>query len=200
MVDDVPPDANFCEYGSRGSVCPHRSCPSRPQTASCGLDPDLRLRTDTGIPSTAQSKEEAMKDSGGMHKKVQEMCDCYATNDPLKEMSTLKNDSDTDVAAIKWVALAALHGVNNNAKEISIQRGDDGRITVLAEYKITELPSPGQDAGLKIFEAFREMTHIDSEKGKTALALGIRDSSIELNVEIKMKNGKEKVSIGFPKK
>ncbi|MFO7712827.1 hypothetical protein [Desulfosarcina sp.] len=139
-----------------------------------------------------------MKDSSSMHKKVQEMCDCYATNDPLKEMSTLKNDSDTDAAALKWVALAALHGVNNNAKKISIHRGDDGNITVLAEYRTTELPSPGHEAGSRIFETIREMTHIDAEKGKTALALGIRDSSIELNVKIKMKNGAEKISIGFP--
>ena len=135
-----------------------------------------------------------------MHKKVQEMCDCYATNDPLKEMSKLKNESDTDTAAVKWLAMAALHGVNNNAKEISIHRGDDGKITVLAEYRTAELPSPGQGAGLKIFETFREMTHIDTEKGKTALALGIRDSSIELNVKIRMKDGAEKISIGFPKR
>jgi hypothetical protein len=141
-----------------------------------------------------------MKDPGSMHKKVQEMCDCYATNDPLKEMSTLKTDADAEAAAVKWLALAALHGVTNNAKEISIHRGDDGRITVLAEYRTTELPSPGNDAGLRIFETVREMTHIDADKGKTALALGIRDSSIELNVKIKKKEGGEKISIGFPKR
>lgn len=141
-----------------------------------------------------------MKDSSSIHKKVQELCDCYATNDPLKEMSALKNDTDIEVAAEKWVALAALHGVNNNAKEITIHRGDDGKVTVFAEYRTTELPSPGHAAGHKIFETFREMTHIDTEKGKTALALGIRDSSIELNVKIRRKNGTEKISIGFPKK
>ena len=140
-----------------------------------------------------------MKDSASMQRKVQEMCDCYTTNDPLKEMSTLKNDSDTESAAVKWVALAALHGVNNNAEEISIHRGDDGSIRVVAEYRDTELPSPGNDVGRQIFETFREMTHIDADKGKTDLALGIRDSSIDLKVKIKKKNGGEKISIGFPK-
>lgn len=140
-----------------------------------------------------------MKDSGSMHKKVQEMCDCYTTNDPLKEMSTLKNDSDTQDAAVKWIALAALHGVNNNAEEISIHRGVDGTIRVIAEYRATELPSPGNEVGQQVLETFREMTHIDADKGKTALALGIRDSSIDLNVKIKKKNGGEKVSIVFPK-
>ena len=140
-----------------------------------------------------------MKDSGSMHKNVQEMCDCYTTTDPLKEMSTLKNESDTDSAAVKRVALAALHGVNNTAKEISIRRGEDGTVSVLAEYRLTDLPSPGDDVAKKIFEAFREMTHIDADKGKTALALGIRDSSIDLNVKLKKKNNSEKITIGFPK-
>ncbi len=61
-----------------------------------------------------------MKDSSSMHKHVQEMCDCYATKDPLKEMSTLNAESDPKGAAIKWLALAALHGMNNNAEKISL--------------------------------------------------------------------------------
>jgi hypothetical protein len=56
-----------------------------------------------------------MKDTESVHKKVQEMCDCYATTDPLREMSILKNDADKEEAAVKWLALVALHGVNNNA-------------------------------------------------------------------------------------
>jgi hypothetical protein len=42
------------------------------------------------------------------------------------------------------------------------------------------------------------MTHIEDEKGKTALALGIRDSSIELYVKVKKKTGGEKITIVFP--
>ena len=139
-----------------------------------------------------------MKDSDNVHKKVQEMCDCYTTTDPLKEMSILKNDPDTESAAIKWVALAALHGVNSNAEKISISSGEDGKTTVMVEYRITELPSPGYDVGRKIFEAFRDITHIDADKGRTALALGIRDSSIDLNIKIKKKEGSNKITIAFP--
>jgi hypothetical protein len=36
------------------------------------------------------------------------------------------------------------------------------------------------------------MTHIDADKGKTLLALGIRDSSIDLEVKVKKKNGPKK--------
>jgi hypothetical protein len=37
-----------------------------------------------------------MKEKRNLHLKVQEMCDCYATGDPLKEMSIIKNDEDRD--------------------------------------------------------------------------------------------------------
>jgi hypothetical protein len=139
-----------------------------------------------------------MRDTESVHKRVQEMCDCYATTDPLKEMSILKNDSNKDEAAIKWLALVALHGVNNNAEKVSIRRAKDGTVTVYAEYRTTELPSPGVEVGQKVFEAVREMTHIEGEKGKTDLALGIRDSSIDLKVKLKQKDGGEQVTLKFP--
>ena len=111
-----------------------------------------------------------MKDTTSIHKNVQDMCDCYATSDPLREMSVLEKDKDTAEAAVKWFALTALHGVNSNAKSVSIRRKTDGNIEVSAEYRRTELPSPGPDVGGDIFEAVRAMTHIDGNRGKTALA------------------------------
>jgi hypothetical protein len=141
-----------------------------------------------------------MKDTSSMHKQVQEMCDCYATNDPLKEMSTIDRETDTRQAAAKWIALAALHGVNSNADKICITRGDGGQIRVVAEYKITELPAPGQAVGNQVFDAVREISHIDGTIGNTALALGIRDSSIDLNVDVLDEVGKETITITFPDK
>jgi hypothetical protein len=139
-----------------------------------------------------------MKEKRNVHLKVQELCDCYATNDPLKEMSVVKNDGDKDEAAVKWLALAALHGVNNNAKEVSITRLTNGEVRVAAKYRETELPSPGPEVGSKIMETIREMTHIEGHKGKSPLALGIRNDSIELRVKLKEKEGREKVTIKFP--
>ncbi len=127
-----------------------------------------------------------MKEKRNIHLKVQELCDCYATNDPLKEMSEIKGDSDQDEAAAKWLALAALHGVNDNAKEVTLTRSPDGEIKVTAKYREAELPSPGSEIGQRILSAVREITHIEGGKGKIPLALGIREDSIEL--EIKMKS------------
>jgi len=139
-----------------------------------------------------------MKEKRNVHLKVQELCDCYATNDPLKEMSIVKNDADKDEAAVKWLALAALHGVNNNAKEVTITRSADGEVRVTARYRETELPTPGSEVGAKIMETVREITHIEGQKGKTPLALGIRNDSIELEVKLKEKEGRAQVCIKFP--
>ena len=139
-----------------------------------------------------------MKEKRNVHLKVQELCDCYATNDPLKEMSTVKDEEDKDEAALKWLALTALHGVNGNAKKIAITRSEDGEISVTAKYRQSELPSPGAEVGAKIIDAVREITHIEGDKGKTPLALGIRNDSIEIQVKLKSKEGKEKVTLKFP--
>jgi len=139
-----------------------------------------------------------MKDSSSLHQKVQEHCNCFSTTDPLKEMSVVKNDTDAGEAAIKWLALAALHGINQNAKRISIQRTEGGNVEVVATYRETELPSPGPDVGQKIIEAVREITHLEGTKGKTDLALGIRDSSFDLKVKIKSDNEGQIVTLKFP--
>ena len=139
-----------------------------------------------------------MKEKRNVHLKVQELCDCYATNDPLKEMSTVKNEGDKDEAALKWLALSALHGVNSNAETITITRSKDGDIDVTAKYRESELPSPGSDIGTKIIAAVREITHIEGKKGKTPLALGIRNDSIEIQVKMNSEEDKEIVTLNFP--
>ena len=139
-----------------------------------------------------------MKEKRNLHLKVQELCDCYATNDPLKEMSKIKSDGDKEEAALKWLALTALHGVNNNAKEVTITRTADGAVEVRARYRESELPSPGAEVGARIMEAVREITHIEGRKGKSPLALGIRNDSIELKVKMKEKENRTEVTIGFP--
>ncbi|MEW6670576.1 MAG: hypothetical protein AB1427_02680 [Thermodesulfobacteriota bacterium] len=139
-----------------------------------------------------------MKEKRNLHMKVQELCDCYATTDPLKEMSALRKDADRDEAALKWLALSALHGISANAKKITIQQSSDGTVTVNAKYRRAELPSPGKTVGEKIFKAVREITHLEGDKGKTPLSLGIRGNSMDLNVKIKKDKDGEKVTIKFP--
>ena len=137
-----------------------------------------------------------MKDTGSLHLKVQELCDCYATNDPLKEMAAIQGDTDKHEAALKWLALAALHGVNANAKKITLFKDQDGNVSVVAKYRKTDLPSPGGEIGSNVFSAIREITHIE-EEGKLPLALGIRDSSIQADVKIKTEKNGEALTLKF---
>lgn len=138
-----------------------------------------------------------MKDKRSLHLKVMELCDCYAATDYLKEMSDLQGAQDIEEGALKWVALAALHGINANAKKISLIRGKDGAVKVVAKYRKSDLPSPGAALGNKVFEVLREITHLE-EKGKIPLALAIRDSRFEVTVKVKQDEEEEKVTIAFP--
>ena len=83
-----------------------------------------------------------MKDSANIHLKVQELCDCFATTDPLKGMSDISRAPEGEEAALKWIALAALHGINSNAEKISLITTRDGNVKVTVEYRQGELPSP----------------------------------------------------------
>ncbi len=62
-----------------------------------------------------------MKDKRNLHLKVQELCDCYATSDPLKGMSLLKE-----------VGLAL--GVRDSRQELHVKvKREDGREAVILE-------------------------------------------------------------------
>lgn len=139
-----------------------------------------------------------MKESSSLHLKVQELCDCFATTDPLKEMSKIVNEKDPAEAALKWLALAVLHGINNNAESISLRRDNEGGVKVVAKYRKTELPSPGSAIGESVIEAIRGITHIENPKGKSALAFGFRNNSLELEVSTQEKKGERRVTIEFP--
>ncbi|HEX9909901.1 MAG TPA: hypothetical protein VGA86_03370 [Desulfatiglandales bacterium] len=139
-----------------------------------------------------------MKDKQSFHLKVQQLVDCYGDTEPLREMSILEKDADKDEAALKWIALATLHGINGGAEEISIHKGSDAKVRVTAEYREAELPSPGSEIGEKIIQTVRGIAHLEGDKGKSLLALGVRDSSIDVTVKVKKDKNGESVTLKFP--
>jgi hypothetical protein len=140
-----------------------------------------------------------MKDNRSYHLKVQEMCDCYLSTEPLREMSVLKDDEDKDDAAIKWLALAILYGIDSNAKRISISASDDGEVKVFAKFRKTELPTPGKEVGRRVFDLVKQIGHFEGEEGATPLAVGIRDSSLEIGVTAAKDGDDRVVTLKFPK-
>lgn len=139
-----------------------------------------------------------MKDSGSMHLKVQEMCDCYLSTDPLREMSVLNRDDDKDAAAIKWLALAILYGIDSHAKRISLSANEEGDVKVLAKYRESELPAPGKDVGTRVIELVKRLAHFDGDEGTTPFAVGIRDSSLEIGLSSAKEDKKKVVTLRFP--
>ncbi|MEW5914648.1 MAG: hypothetical protein AB1814_18990 [Thermodesulfobacteriota bacterium] len=139
-----------------------------------------------------------MQDKRNPHLKVQEHIDCMAATDYLEEMSKLAKDKDKADAALRWVALAALHGVNAGAKQVSLLQGPDGTVIVQAKYRTATLPTPGKQVGAQVLKALRDITHLEGDKAKGPLALGLRNDS--LTVQVKFENDKEgqKVTLKFP--
>ncbi|MCU0587818.1 MAG: hypothetical protein MUF52_06645 [Syntrophobacteraceae bacterium] len=140
-----------------------------------------------------------MKDKRSFHLKVQEMCDCYLNTEPLREMSVLKNEEDKDDAALKWLALAILYGIDSHAKSIALSSDEDGGMKVVAKFRKSELPSPGKEVGKKIFDVVKEIGHFDGDEGETSLAVGIRDSSLELQLKAEKDDDGQTVVLKFPK-
>lgn len=140
-----------------------------------------------------------MKEKRSQHLKVQELIDCFATADPLREMSVISKEKDLDEAALKWLAMAVLHGVNFNAKNITLAVVKGGEATVTAKYREAELPSPGAGVGAKVVDAVRQITHFEEKKGKGPLAIGVRNDSLELTVAVERDAEGETITLKFPK-
>ncbi len=126
------------------------------------------------------------------------MCDCFATNDPLKKMSKLQHELNTQEAATKWVALAILHGINSDAEEISIENTKTGSVKVIAEYRRAELPPPDTAISQEVINILKEIIHADSSQEDSTLALGVRNNSMDLRVKTREERGDSKVTIQFP--
>lgn len=139
-----------------------------------------------------------MRDKETRHKKVQEMIDCYATSDPLKEMSNIRNENDASEASVKWLALASLHGINMNASEIRITKSSDGKVRVTAEYRPAELPSPGDTVGSRIISDIRDIAHLEGDDAESMLSIGVREGSIAVKVILKKEVDGESATLLFP--
>jgi hypothetical protein len=139
-----------------------------------------------------------MKDPSNLHLKIQELCDCFATTDPLQEMYEMAQSPEELEGELKWIALAVLHGINSNAEKITLTADKEGNVEVSAKYRKMELPSPGPELGRKVIEAMRDITHIEKDRGRMTLALGIRDSNLDLEIKSSRKEEKNTIKILFP--
>lgn len=141
-----------------------------------------------------------------LHLRLQEYCDCYMETDPQKEIvvinkkgATADVTKDREEVALKFLSLTILYGIKESAKKISLTKKgrDEVRLNVEAAGKYV-LPAPRADIADEIFKVMRSITHLESERGREVLSLGLRSDRLELTVEFASAAGENTLTILFP--
>ena len=136
------------------------------------------------------------------HLKLQEMCDCYLETDfvpEMQHMATNPPSDDLEEDAIKYLALAIMHAITEQAAKLTLKKkGDAITVALKNEEKLT-LPSPAAPVFAKIIEIVRAILHIEEDKGKLPLSLGLRNGEVNLMVKVKREDDKESVAFSFDK-
>jgi hypothetical protein len=136
-----------------------------------------------------------------LHLKLQEMCECYLETDFMSQLRGMTATPSGDPAedAIKYLALAIMTGVTDKAKKLKLQRKKD---SIKASLKVGVekilLPPPSAELFAAVIDLVRGILHFESEGGKMALILGLRNSQFELQVKLKQKEEKTSLKITFP--
>lgn len=138
----------------------------------------------------------------GLHKRIIDMCDCYLDADHLAAMRAMigKEPDDVEEAAIKYLALAILHGLTGAARKISIKRRAE-KVSVSIENdedETTTLPEPNRLVIERLIDIMGRVMHIEGEKAKMPLALGLKNGQFDVEVKLERKEGKESLKIRFP--
>jgi hypothetical protein len=134
------------------------------------------------------------------HLKLQEMCDCYMETEFRKELQHMVGIvGDLEENSIKYLALALMCAVTEKAAKLSL-KSKDGKVTVTvkSEDEKLALPAPSQPMFEKMVAIMRGILHLDEDKGKTALALGLRSGDLELQVKVERRPGKESLKFLLP--
>ena len=136
------------------------------------------------------------------HLKLQEMCDCYLETDfvpEMQHMATNPPSDDLEEDAIKYLALAIMHAITEQVAKLTLKKkGDAITVALKNEEKLT-LPSPAAPVFAKIIEIVRAILHIEEDKGKLPLSLGLRNGEVNLMVKVKREDDKESVAFSFDK-
>jgi len=147
-----------------------------------------------------------IKDERNYHQRLQEFCDCFMETDFKKELENASKgvsgdpSGDPDELALKFFGLTLLFGANEEAKRISLQRSKEGKVLLSVEARGNyQLPPPSVQLADRIFSIARSITHIEKDRGKSPLSLGLRNDRMEINLHIDRKGGEESLTIRFPK-
>lgn len=141
--------------------------------------------------------------SHNYHMKLQEMCDCYLDTDFLAELKRevpIKSDT-LEEEAMRYFALLIMYTLTIKAQKLSLKakrKKGTLKVTVTSFDDKKSLSPPPQELADKIFEIIRAITHIEEDNGETALALGLRNGRVDLQVKLKRSEDEESMKMLCP--
>jgi hypothetical protein len=148
-----------------------------------------------------------IKDDRSYHLRLQEFCDCFMETDFRKELEKackgVSGDpgGDPEELALKFLGLTLLYGANEEAKKISIEKSKEGKVLFSVEARGNyQLPPPSAHLTDRVISLARDMVHLDKEQGKIPFSLGLRNSSMQINLEFARTGGEDRLVLHFPQK
>jgi len=107
---------------------------------------------------------------------------------------------DAEEVAIKLLGLMVLYGLRENASQVELWRDqyEQTRLQVqgLGKY---QLPAPGPKLVDKVFKVMRAVTHLEGERAREPLSLGLGRDSLSLDVEFDRSGPWEILRISLPR-
>jgi len=135
------------------------------------------------------------------HLKLQEMCDCYLETNFAKQLTAMVSSKSTDFMedGFKYLALALLQATTEKAEKLSFEKYNNSIIVTLrSSARKIELPSPSLEIMDAITGIMRDIIHLEEDKGKSPLILGLKNSQLDLLVRVKKDKKKESLTFNFP--
>jgi hypothetical protein len=127
------------------------------------------------------------------HLKLQEMCDCYLETDFRLQLAKLckQPGPDQDEEAIRYLALALMHTITEQARKLSMKREKlEVKVKVESDGEKHSLPAPPVALFNRMVATVRAILHLEGEKGESQLSLGLRNGEVAMRVKIR-ENGDE---------
>ena len=145
-----------------------------------------------------------IKDDRSYHLRLQEFCDCFMETDFRKELEKASKGvsgdpgGDPEELALKFLGLTLLYGANEEAKKISLQKAKDGKVSFSVEARGNyQLVAPSGQLADRVFTLARSMVHMDKDQGQIPFSLGLRNSSLQINLDFARSGGGESLTLTF---
>ncbi len=148
-----------------------------------------------------------MKDPKSLHLKLQEYADCYSEADAHQELESISKKGvgdeatgDTSEMALKYLASAIFHAIEEEAEKIQISRvgAVEGECRLIGKQETT-LPKPPAGLAAEMVGILRCITDLEGDSGESKLAYGFRNDRLEIDVTVHKSGEKEVMGLALPR-